>query len=278
MKDRWNVKADIGWNAKEEDNKEITELNFDISDSLYKQIEDYYNTKNIKCLCDIYKSESPIDLENISCILLDNIYYIRISTKNFKEEKETKTDSLFYSITSYDNSLLLYISIANNKLKQLLMDNTKNIYEKFLEFKPSRQEPLDTGLETKTIYDVPNLTTDLETKNIYIPSFCFNTHLSTHCFKDITRNVTITNSETKDSMYLTSVDEYLNIAFKPDNNIDNSFKVEPAEDNQNNIIIKDSFIIGLFDNGSFDKVSLYQILYVDKECFLTKENYTPKNK
>ena len=278
LKDRWNVKADIGWNAKEEDNKEITELNFDISDSLYKQIEDYYNTKNIKCLCDIYKSESPIDLENISCILLDNIYYIRISTKNFKVVKETKTDSLFYSITSYDNSLLLYISIANNKLKQLLMDNTKNIYEKFLEFKPSRQEPLDTGLETKTIYDVPNLTTDLETKNIYIPSFCFNTHLSTHCFKDITRNVTITNSETKDSMYLTSVDEYLNIAFKPDNNIDNSFKVEPAEDNQNNIIIKDSFIIGLFDNGSFDKVSLYQILYVDKECFLTKENYTPKNK
>ena len=76
LKDRWNVKADIGWNAKEEENKEITELNFDISDSLYKQIEDYYNTKNIKCLCDIYKSESPIDLENISCILLDNIYYM----------------------------------------------------------------------------------------------------------------------------------------------------------------------------------------------------------
>ena len=117
-----------------------------------------------------------------------------------------------------------------------------------------------------------------ESKTIYIPSFSFSCHLFTHCFKDITKNVNISNSETKDDLYLTSVDEYLNIVFKPDSNIENSYSVVPVEDKKSNIIIRESFIIGIFDNDIINdnKLPLLQFLYVTKEHFLTKDNYNPK--
>jgi hypothetical protein len=291
MKDKlWRyVNSAISWNAEqpehqgeqaEEGKKKITELDFNIDDSLFKQIEDYYKSKSVKCLCDLYKNNVSINFENNYSILIDNIYYNRISTTKIKILKETKTDSLFFLIPSNDNTVLFYISIANKKLKELLIDNNKNVYEIFLEFQPSTQkEMVDFSMNSvRDNSQIPQFS-QTESKTIYIPSFSFSGHLFTHCFKDISKNVTISNSETKDSLYLTSVDEYLNIAFKPDYNIQNSFSVVPVEDKKCNIIIRESFIIGIFDNDIINnnKLPLLQFLYVTKEHFLTKDNYNPKD-
>ena len=281
MKDNfWRyVNSDIGWNILEEEKKKITELDFDISDSLYKQIEDYYNTNNVQCLCDLYKNNLSINFENNYSILIDDIYYNRISTTKIKILKEKKTDSLFFLIPSNDNTVLFYISIANRKIKKLLLDSNKNVYEKFLEFQPSTQKEI-IDFSNSSVRDFTQIPQCIksDSKTIYIPSFSFSTHLFTHCFKDITKNVSISNNETKEPLYLTSVDEYLNVVFHPDDNIGNSFSVVPVEDKKSNIIIRESFIIGIFDNNIInkDKLPLLQFLYVDQEHFLTKDNYNPK--
>ena len=78
---------------------------------------------------------------------------------------------------------------------------------------------------------------------------------------------------------LTSIDEYINVHFKPDENIKNSFTVIPVEDKKNILIIKKSFLLGIFSNDIIkkDKLPLLQFLYVTKEHFLTKNNYNPKS-
>ena len=70
---------------------------------------------------------------------------------------------------------------------------------------------------------------------------------------------------------LTSVDEFINIEFKPDHDINNSFTSIEAYD----LFIKDSFIIGIFDNDIINgqKLPLMQFLYITKDKFLTKSNY-----
>ena len=77
--------------------------------------------------------------------------------------------------------------------------------------------------------------------------------------------------------YLTSVDEFLNIEFKPDDNIENSFSVVPVEGGGSDFIILDSYIIGIFDNDIInnEKLPLLQFLYITKDNFLTKDNYNP---
>lgn len=74
---------------------------------------------------------------------------------------------------------------------------------------------------------------------------------------------------------MTSVEEFINVQFKPDENINNSFNVIPVTDGKTNVIIEDSFIIGIFDNDIIDKnkLPLLQFLYVTKDNFLTPENY-----
>ena len=49
------AKLENGWNLIEENKKQIKNINFDIKQSLFKDIEKFYMTKEIKCLCDLYK-------------------------------------------------------------------------------------------------------------------------------------------------------------------------------------------------------------------------------
>ena len=77
--------------------------------------------------------------------------------------------------------------------------------------------------------------------------------------------------ENETPLNITSIDEFINIEFKPDPNINNSFSSVEAYD----LIIKDSFIMGIFDNDIINgnKLPLLQFLYVTKDKFLTKSNY-----
>ena len=102
------------------------------------------------------------------------------------------------------------------------------------------------------------------------------THLYSYDMKNVIENININNKETDEKLYINSVDEYINIEFKPDNNIKNSFLIEPIEDQFIRNILKKSFIIGIFKNDTInnEKLPLINFFYVKKENFLTKNNYS----
>ena len=272
------VIAENGWNFIEDDKKNIKIINFDIDNSAYKEIENYYNSKYIESFCDLYQNKISLNFENNYSIIIDDIYYNKISTDKIKILKEKKTNSLFFLIPSNDNTALFYISEANRKLKDLLIENNKNIYEKFLEFQPSTQKEIIEFIHS-SYRDITYIPQDLKSclKTIYIPNFIIKSHLFSYCFKDIEKKVTMTAIDNNKPLYLNSVDEYINVQFKPDENIENSFSVIPVEDRKNNVIIKDSFIMGIFDNDIINnnKLPLLQFLYVTKDNFIKKDNNNP---
>ena len=272
------VLSEINW--KEENNeRKIQELDFNIEKSVFKEIKDYYNTKNINCLCDLYKNNLSFNFETGYSILIDDIYYNRISSSKIKIIKETKTNSLFFLIPSNDNTVFFYVSKANRKIKKLLIDSSKNIYDKFLDFRLCSQKEI-ISFSTTSFRDplfIPQIKR-YDTKTIYIPTFSFNTHLFSYNFEDIKKNVKISDANNNENLFITSVDEYMNVAFYPDSNISNSFSVIPVEDKKSSIIIDGAFIIGIFDNDIINQnqLPLLQFLYVSEDHFLTKNNYNPE--
>ena len=269
------ITLENGWNSIEDDKKKIKDLHCDIKDSIYDEIEKYLLSKELKCFCDLCQTNLSINFETNYSILIDEIYYNRISSDKIKVLKEKRTKSTFFLIPSNDNTTFFYVTQVNKKLKELLMDNEINIYEKFLEFQPSTQKELfDFSVTSyRDITYIPQ-TFKKAAKTIYIPAFSINSHLFSYNFKDIGKNISMTDQETNTKSFLTSVDEFLNIEFLPDNNLKNSFTVVPVEGGTSDFIIKDSFIIGIFDNDIInnEKLPLLQFLYVTKDHFIWKKN------
>ena len=268
-----------GWNLIEEEKKKIKKdkIKFDIKKSVFRDIEKVcMRNERIDFLYDFYKTNLSLNFENNYSILYEDIYYNRISTDKIKILKEKRTNTLFFLIPSYDNTALFYIAQVNNKLKDLLIDTNQNVYEKFFEFQPGTQKELfEYSLTSyRDITYIPPLIKK-DSKTIYIPCFSINTHLFSYNFREIYKNVKITDTETNTPSYLTSAEEFINVHFKPDENINNSFNVIPVTDGKTNVIIEDSFIIGIFDNDIInkEKLPLLQFLYVTKDHFLTPQNY-----
>ena len=279
------VTIENGWNQIEEEKKKIKKenLKFDLKTSVFKELERFFMSKekNEFYFSDLYNTKLSINFESNYSILIGDIYYNRISTDKIKILKEKKTNSTFYLIPSNDNTTFLYLSQLNNKLKELLIDSNKNIYEGFLEFQQESTKELFEFSNTsfRDISYIPQ-TFKKSTNTIYIPSFVINTHLFSYDFKGIDKNVIMVDKETNSKSYLTSVDEFLNIEFKPDDNINNNFTIEPNEEGKTDFIIRDSFIIGIFDNEIINNnnLPLMQFLYVTKDLFLTKSNYNLENR
>ena len=269
-KDKLNnfIINEYNWNTLEENQKKITNVN--IENSLFSKIQ-----KNIKddvqsLKADFQKKTISINFESNFSILIDDVYYNRISSDKIKTLKETTTDSMYFIIPSIDNTVLFYIRQVNEKISELLANNEKNIYEQFLEIEPNMQKELlefttNTNLEERT---------NSEQKIIYIPSFKIQTHLYSFDIKSIIQNIAISNKENNEKLYLSAFDEYLNIELKIDDNIKNSFSFNLSEDNNSNMIIKDQFIIGIFANKIInnERLPLMQFIHVKKEDFLPKKN------
>ena len=263
------------WNLLEEEEKKNL-LNLNIDNSLFKEIEFYNKNHNINIISDLQKKYISINFESIYSIIIDDIYYNRIASNKIKILKETKSNSLFFLIPSTDNTVLFYISEVNHKLKELLLDSQNNIYEQFLEFQPSTQKEL-FNFSMSSFRDISYIPQKLKTeqKIIYIPTFTINTHLYSFDILEINESLKISSLDNNEEFKLNTADEYINVEFKPDDNINNSFSELPVEDKRTNIIIKDSFVIGIFANDIInnDKLPLMQFLYITKDHFLTKNKY-----
>ena len=271
-KDKLNnfIINEYNWNTLEENQKKI---NINIGNSLFSKIHNYIKDDVQSLKADFQKKTISINFGSNCSILIDNIYYNRISSDKIKALKETNTNSMYFIIPSTDNSVLFYIRQVNEKLSELLANNEKNIYEQFLEFEPDMQKEL---LEFSTNTNVEDGTNKLDYKQkiIYIPSFKIETHLYSYDIKNIIQNITISNKENNEKLYLSSVDEYMNIELKIDDNIKNCFSFNLSEDKNSNMIIKDHFIIGIFSNKIInnERLPLIQFLHVKKEDFLPKKN------
>ena len=254
----------------------IGEINYfeeEMENSLFKEIQEFLkNKENLNCAPNFLRSKLSINFENNFSTLIDNIYYNRISTDKISILEEEKTGSKFFLVPSKDNNTLFYISEINNKLKDLLIGGTKNVYEKFLEFQPSTQKQI-FEFSLKSIRDISYIpvTPRKNYKTIYIPCFDIKSHLFSYDFKDVNKNIKMKEIGTNIPLNLTSVEEFINIEFKPDKNIENSFSTIEGFD----YIIKDSFIIGIFDNDIINnaKLPLLQFLYITKDNFFTKNTY-----
>ena len=281
MKDKlWRfVIAENDWNLIENEKKKIKDIQFNLKDTISHDIENYFMAKEIRFSFDLFQTKLSINFESNYSILIDDIYYNKISTDKIKILKEKKTNSIFFLIPSYDNTAFFYVAKVNRKLKDLLIDNNKNIYENFLEFQPSTQKEL-YDFSTSSFRDFTYIPQTFKKKSettIYIPTFSIDAHLFSYDFKEVKKNVKMTDKESNTDAHLNSVDEFVHIEFKPDKNIDNSFSVIPVIGGTNDILINDSFIIGIFDNDIINNniLPLLQILYITKDHFLTKNNFFP---
>ena len=272
------IQIENSWNLVEEAKKKIKNINFDISQSLFKELENFFMTKEITCISDLYQINLSLNFETNYSILIDNIYYNKISSEKIKILKEKKTNSTFFLIPSNDNTTFFYISELNKKLKEFLIDTKQNVYEKFLEFQPSTQKEL-YEFSTSSYRDITYIPQVIKKsyKTIYIPTFSVKTHLFSYNFKDVEKNVEMSDEESGTASHITSVDEFINIEFKPDKNIDKSFTIVPVEGGKTDFIIKESFIVGIFDNDIIndEKLPLLQFLYITEDHFIKKDNYIP---
>ena len=256
-------------------NDNITEIkHFDeeMDNSIFKEINQFLIEQNLKCVPNLLTTKVSINFETNYSTIIDKLYYNRISTDKISIFEEEKSGAKFFLIPSKDNNTLFYISEINPKLMELLIDGSKNVYEKFLEFQPSAQRQI-FEFSRRSIRDVSYipLTPRKTFKTIYIPCFSVKSHLFSYDFKDIKKEMKISEVGTNTPLKITSVDEYINVEFKPDNNIKNSFSTVEGYD----LIIKDSFIMGIFDNDIINntKLPLLQFLYITKDNFLTEDNY-----
>ena len=178
------VKMDSGWNFLKENEKKIKNINFDIKQSLYKEIEKFFMTKELNCFCDLYQTILSNNFESNYSILIDEIYYNRISSDKIKILTEKRTKSTFFLIPSNDNTIFFYIAELNKRLKELLIDSQKNIYEQFLQFQPSTQKEL-FEFSFSSYRDITYIPQAYKksSKTIYIPSFSINSHLFSYNYK-----------------------------------------------------------------------------------------------
>ena len=267
---------EYNWNTLEENQKKITNIN--IENSLFSKIKNYIKDDVQSLKADFQKKTISINFGSSCSILIDDFYYNRISSDKIKTIKEKNSDSMYFIIPSTDNTVLFYIRQVNEKVSELLANNEKNIYEQFLEFEPDiKKELLDfsTNINDNAEDGTNKLDSQVqnsEQKIIYIPSFKIQTHLYSYDIKNLIQNITISNKENNEKLYLCSVDEYMNIELKIDDNIKNCFSFNISEDKNSNMIIKDQFIIGIFANKIInnERLPLMQFLHVKKEDFIPK--------
>ena len=254
------------------DFSKIKHLDEEIELSIYKEIKEKLSENYVECVPNLLRTKLSINFETNYSTIIDNLYYNRISSDKISIFEEEKSKSRFYLIPSKDNNTLFYISEINNKLKDILIDGTKNVYDKFLEYQPSTQKQI-FEFSLKSIRDVSYIPINHKQsfKTIYIPCFSVKSHLFSYDFKNVRNEVKMKEMQNNIPLNLTSLEEFINVEFKPDNNIKNSFSTIEGYD----FIIKNSFIIGIFDNDIINnvKLPLLQFLYITQDNFLSVDNY-----
>lgn len=216
--------------------------------SIYNDIKNKYQDKNIIILFDVFNLNINQNFNSNLSLEIDGYYYNRISFKEMKIMKDNNGDSKLYLIPTINSSSFIFILEINEKNQKILIDNNKSLYINF----------------KKILTDMTNNIV-LENINIYVPSFTIETQLDANDYKQITQKVT---NEYK----VTSINEYIYLNFKKDSKIKDTFSFN-AENDENIIIIKNSFILGIISTefNSSAQIPLLQLIYVTKDNWNSTE-------
>ena len=168
----------------------------------------------------------------------------------YKNDKDCK----IYLIPTYNKNIKVIIGEINEEMKNTLINNSNNIYEVFYEF-----------------YNSLEKNNNKSKKVIYVPSFSIKSHLIATNIDNVEKNIKITNNLDNNNLYIISLDEYYLIEWNTDMNYKNTPYNTPKINKD--IIIKDTFLFGIFDQKLYDsnKISAIQ-LYI-----INKENWNKKN-
>ena len=240
----------------------ITENNYRIKED--NDIKSYLDENSLNEIDEkgiLYKVDLKINFGNIYSVIMNDIYYNKISNEQMQIYQNEGTKAIFYLIPTQDSPFSFSVCEMNEELKNLLINNndTKSLYEIFSD--------LNSNTKIKLLNQAK--------KCLYIPSFILKKHLMSKDLLDISQNLKLYDESTKSPLHIGSVNEFINAEFKADINIKNNFVDNENKENNNDYIIKDDFIIGIFRNDIIkDKnLTLIQLLFVEKSNFITKENF-----
>ena len=199
--------------------------------------------------CDLISIILNLKLKNAITLKFNDYLYNRIEEKInvFKMD-----NSKFYIIPTNDINNRIIIGELTKELKDKLINNHKNIYEIFNSFNFKTNEESEDNIKKEIIY---------------IPSFIIESHLMTDCLDSIGNNMSILNQDNK-LLYIDSIDEIFKIKWNFDLDFKNNYSFIPNENN-GEIIIKDSFIFGICN---LNILSNYQIPVIQL-FIVTKENW-----
>ena len=256
---------------KEKINSSELLKDFNLNDSLFEEV----NNKLQEKICNIYFNIFTMNL-NLStttnyCLMFENYYYNRISSKDIDILRDPETRNLFYLIPTKTESTFILLCQVSRTLQRDLLDGHKNIYDTFMDYHPKLTNQLlkfsSFGFSTSQLKDYE--------KTIYIPSFQIDTHLFSYSMNDINKKGNIVNEKTGNDGLIGSVEEYFKISFEQDKDIKNSFSIVPVEDNKMHIVIRDSFLFGVFNINIIASTPL-QLFYVTKDHWIKVSNNSGK--
>ena len=219
-------------------------------DLLYK---DVYNKnkdeKNITIPCEIFKINYEKNIENCFSVIINNFYYSRISSNNINIFKMNGKKMFLIPLKDFKTFLLIY-EIKNND------DIEGNIYEFFNDYFIKYQN----GNNSQNDQSDKN-------NNIYLPVFSFKQKLNTNFINDVIKeDFDIIDNKSKKKIYINSIDEVTKINLGMDGNFDDNFQFN-FEENDENIIIRDDFYLGVFNADMLSELQLpmLQIVKIRKE-------------
>ncbi len=257
------------------ENRTIEELKSQLSDeynNIYNLIEDSlclefyekYKEKdyenNIMYSFGLFKMNLNIYFNNILITKINNYYYNRINSNEIEIIEDIENDCKLYNIPSLNKINNIIIIEFNNKIKNILIENNKNIYELFINY------------YNKIKKEKNNLINN-ESKNIYIPSFNVETHLQTEKFSKEINDINIESVYDNNNIMdikIGTVDEYIKIDFNIKKRIEKQIFYE-INNNEKDIVIENEFILGIINNYTEIKYPFFQLIYITKEFWVKVE-------
>ena len=236
---------------------------FNLNDSLFEEVNNKLQEKVDNISFNIFTMNLNLSTTTNYCLVYENYYYNRISSKDIDILRDPETRNLFYLIPTKTESTFILLCQVSRTLQRELLDGHKNIYDTFMEYHPKLTNQLlkfsSFGLTTSQLKDYE--------KTIYIPSFQIDTHLFSYSMNDINKKGNIVNEKTGNEGLIGSVEEYFKMSFEQDKDIKNSFTIIPVEDNKMNMVIRESFLFGVFNINIIASTPL-QLFYVTKDHWI----------
>ena len=231
-----------------------------LCEEMYEKLQSNLNIFSLNYLTMEINLSTPTNF----CLNFENYIYNRISSTKINVLRDPESKNLFYIIPTNNENIFIFLSQIGPKLKEYLLDKNKNLYKALNELHPKLTDQLIQFSSFNISYNTLKNTE----KVIYIPSFKIDSHLYSFSVKDIKEKGKVYEIESNKEENLGSIDECFKLSFEGDKNIKDSFSIIPVEDKKLNMVIRESFLFGIFNIQIIEKSPL-QLFYVTKDHWIS---------